>query len=425
LHKKPLQGVFAMPTNILQQVITYNESNLALLLNTFAFISTSNKKFQRFNDDIPKNLGDTVSFDLPPRFTTTNSLVVSFQAAEQRVQNLTVNMQVSTAYEFTAQQFIFNVRDYLEKFGKSAIAEIGTKVESDVAGLAETNTFRFYGDGLTPISTYLQLAQALAFFRNFGAAKDNTRGYLSDLTYPGIINSGLNQFTIEKNNREMMSWEIGKFSNCDWYQSNLLKTHLAGTEGNAGTVLTVVSVVTNASGGVIQITFSGTTAASDANSIKAYDKFQFSDGVSGQPNLRFLTFIGHQVSQSPVQFRATADAASTAGSQVTVNIFPPLQATAGNTQNISAAIVAGMQVTVLPDHRCGLIISGDPLFLAMPKLPDEVPYPTSVQQDPDSGASIRQYYGSLFGQNQRGMVHDIIWGKTLVDEYSMMIALPV
>lgn len=414
-----------MPNNILQQVITYNESNLALLLNSFAFISTSNMKFQRFNDDIPKNLGDTVSFDLPPRFTTTNSLVVSFQSAEQRVQQLTVNKQASTAYEFTAQQFIFNVRDYMDKFGKSAIAEIGTKVESDVAELAETNTFRFYGDGITPISTYLQLANSLAFFRNFGAAKDNTMGYLSDLTFPQVVNSGLNQFTLDRGNREAMSWEIGKFSNCDWYQSNLLKTHTAGTEGNAGTTLTVVSVVTNADGGVIQITFSGTSAASDANSIKAYDKFQFSDGVAGQTDLRFRTFIGHIVSQSPVQFRATADAASTAGSQVTVNIFPALQASAGKNQNINTPIVAGMQVTVLPNHRCGLIMAGNPLFLAMPKLPEEVPYPTSVQQDPDSGASIRQYYGSLFGQNMRGMVHDIIWGRTLVDEYAMMVALPV
>jgi hypothetical protein len=414
-----------MAVNILQQVITYNESNLALLLNTFAFISTSNKKFQRFNDDIPKNLGDTVSFDLPPRFTTTNSLVVSFQGAEQRVAQLTVNKQASTAYEFTAQQFIFNVRDYMDKFGRSAVAEIGSKVEADVAVLAETNTFRFYGDGVTPINTYLQLANALAFFRNFGAAKDNTKGYLSDLTFPPIVNSGLNQFALDRNNREANSWEIGKFSNCEWYQSNLLKTHLAGTEGNAGTTLTVVSVVKNADGGIIQITFSGTTAASDPDSIKAYDKFQFNDGVSGKTNMRFRTFIGHEVSQCPVQFRATGDAASTAGSQVTVDIYPALQTAAGKNQNINVEIVAGMQVSVLPDHRCGLIMAGNPLFLAMPKLPEEVPYPTSVETDPDSGASIRQYYGSLFGQNQRGMVHDIIWGRTLVDEYAMMVALPV
>lgn len=414
-----------MAVNILQQVITYNESNLAFLLNSFAFITTANKKFQRFNDDMPNNLGDTVSFDLPPRFTTTNSLVVTFQGAEQRVKNLTVDKEASTAYEFTAQQFIFNVRDYMDKFGKSAIAEIGSKVEADVAVLAETNTFRFYGDGITPISTYLQLANALAFFRNFGAAKDMTKGYLSDLTFPPIVNSGLNQFALERNNKEAMSWEIGKFSNCEWYQSNLLKTHLSGTEGNSGTTLTVVSVVKNADGGVIQIVFSGTTSASDASSVKIYDKFQFNDGVGAYTNLRFRTFIGHEVSQCPVQFRATANAASTAGSQVTVDIYPPLQAASGKNQNLNVEIVAGMQVSVLPDHRCGLIMAGNPLFLAMPKLPEEVPYPTSIEQDADSGASIRQYYGSLFGQNQRGMVHDIIWGRTLVDEYAMMVALPV
>lgn len=414
-----------MPNNILQQVITYNESGLALLLNSFAFISTSNKKFQRFNDDIPKNLGDTVSFDLPPRFTTTNSLVASFQSAEQRVHQLKVNKEVSTSYEFTAQQFIFNVRDYMDKFGKAAIAEIGTKIETDVAELAETNTFRFYGDGINPISTSLQLANALAFFRNFGAAKDNTRGYLSDLTYPQIVNSNLNQFTPLRNDKEAMSWEVGAFSQCKWYQSNLLKTHAAGTEGNAGSTLTVVSVVKNEDDAVTQITFSGATAASDPDSIKANDKFQFSDGVANQTNLRYRTFIGHAVSQCPVQFRAEADAASTGGSQVTVNIYPGLKASAGKNQNINTEIVAGMQVTVLPDHRCGLITSGNPLFLAMPRLPEEVPYPTSVAQDPDSGASIRQYYGSLFGQNQRGMIHDAIWGRTLVDEYAMMVALPV
>jgi len=414
-----------MATNILQQVITYNESNLALLLNSFCFLSTANKKFVGFNDSVPKNLGDTVSFDLPPRFTTTNSLVVTFQPAVQRVQNLTVNQQASTAYEFTAQQFIFNVRDYMKVFGKSAVSELGTKVESNVAALAETNTFRFYGDGINPINSYLQLANALAFFRNFGAAQTETMGYLSDLTFPLIVNSGLNQFTMDRGNREAMSWEIGQFSKCEWYQSNLLKTHVSGTEGNQGSTLTVVSTTLDSNGAVIAITFSGTNAANDVNSIKAYDKFQFSDGVSGQPDMRFLTFIGHVTSQSPVQFRATADATSTAGSQVTVNIFPPLQAPSGNSQNINNPIVAGMQVTVLPSHRCGLIMSGDPLFLAMPKLPEEVPFPTSAMTDPASGASLRQYYGSLFGQNQRGMVHDVIWGSTLVDEYAMMVALPL
>lgn len=414
-----------MPINILQQVITYNESNLALLLNSFAFISTANKRFMRFNDDIPKNLGDTVSFDLPPRFTTTNSLVVNFQSAEQRVQNLTVSQQASTAYEFTAQQFIFNVRDYMDKFGKSAVAELGSQVEADVAQLAETNTYRFYGDGTTQITTGLQLAQMIAFFESYGFAKGIKKGYMANTTYPAIVNSNLSQFTLDRNNKEANSWELGTFDGTMWYMSNLLPTHVAGTEGNAHSVLTVVSTTVDANGAVIAITFSGTAAANDPASVLIYDKFQFSDGVANQPNLRFLTFIGHKPSPCPVQFRATATAASTGGNQVTVNIFPPLQVAAGKNQNITSAIVPGMQATVLPTHRCGLLTSGDPLFLAMPQLPDEDPYKTGVAVDPDSGASIRTYYGSLFGQNQRGMVHDVIWGKTLVDEYAMMIAIPV
>lgn len=420
----------AAPNNFLVNVQTYNESNLALLLNSFAFISTSNKKFQRFNDDIPKNLGDTVLFDLPPRFTTTASLVASFQSADQRFMSLTVNKPVSVSYEFTAQEFIFNVRDYMDKFGKSAVAELGSKIEADVASVAETSTFRFFGDGVTAISSYGQLASALAFFRNFGAAKENTKGYLSDLTYPQIVNSGLQQFALARNNREAMSWEVGSFSNCEWYQSNLLKTHTSGTVGNSGVTLTVVSVVFNAAGGVTQITFSG-AAANDPNAVKRYDKFVFSDGVVGQPNIRFLTFIGHQPSQCPVQFSAIADAASNGAGEVTVTLaggpsnMPALQATSGSTQNITSPIVPGMKVTALPSHRCGLITAGKPLFLAMPRLPEEVPFPTSAITDPDSGASLRQYFGSLFGQNQRGMIHDAIYGYTLVPEYSLMIALPL
>jgi hypothetical protein len=201
--------------------------------------------------------------------------------------------------------------------------------------------------------------------------------------------------------------------------------HTSGTEGNQGSVLTVVSVTKDADDAVIAITFSGTDAPSDADSIKAFDKFQFSDGVAGQPDLRFKTFVGHIDSASPVQFRANADAASTGASEVTVSITPGLKASAGKDQNINNEIVAGMQVTVLPSHRCGLITSGNPLYLAMPRLPEEVPFPTSNEIDPETGVSMRMYYGSLFGQNQRGMIHDIIWGKTLVDEYALMLAFPL
>jgi len=74
------------PTNILQQVQTYQRSSLALLQNLCCHISTANTKFKDF-DKIQANLGSVVTFDLPPRATTVAGLVASFQPAVQRVQS--------------------------------------------------------------------------------------------------------------------------------------------------------------------------------------------------------------------------------------------------------------------------------------------------------------------------------------------------
>lgn len=414
-----------VPTNILQTVQTYQLSGLAYLQNLSCFVHTANTKFKDF-EKLTANLGDTVTFDLPPRFTTTNSLVATFQPADQRVHALTVNKQISTSYAFTAQQFIFNVEDYMKRFGMSAAEELSAKVEANVATNCVTAPYRFYGDGVTPINSYSQLASALALFRNYGSAKGMAKGYIQDTAVPSIVNSGLNQFVVKRNDETAMSWELGEFSRCDWYMSNFLPVHTAGTAGQEGLTLTVVSTVQDANGAVTAITFSVSGApGADANMIKENDKLQFNDGVSGHPNMRYLTFVGHQPSASPVQIRATADAASTGGSQVTVAIYPPLQVIATNDQNISYPIVSGMQCSVLPSHRAGMITAGDPLFLAMPRLPEEVPFPTANAVDPDTGVSFRQYYGSIFGQNTRGMIHDAIWGSTLIPEYSMSLIFPL
>jgi len=413
------------PVNFLKSVQTFNESQLALLQNSYAFVATTNKKFKDFERDIPKNLGDTVLFDKPPRFTTTASLVASFQSANQRYQSLTIDQPISTSIEFTNEQFLlYNIEEYMKVFGRSAVAEIGSKIEENVAKNAETHTFRFFNGLSGGLSTYGQLATALAFFDSFGSAKTKRKGYLPTIAIPSIINSGLNQFAPKRADKDAMSWEIADFAQTEWYSSNLLPLHVAGTEGQTGSVLTVVEAHTDATGAVYEIVFSGCNAPLDVNSIKAYDKFQFNDGVVGQKNVRFLTYIGHSPSACPVQFAAVSDAASTGSSQVTVTINPPLQAAAGQDQNITTPIVPGMQVSVLPNHRCGLITAGDPLYLAMPRLPEQRPYDTSSVMDKDSGCGLRTTYGSIFGQNQRGLIIDAIWGSTLVDEYAMMLAFP-
>lgn len=411
--------------NSLQNVATYQKAGLALLQNLSCAISTANTKFINFDDTVVNNLGATVNIALPTRFSDADSLVAVFQDVEQRLEALTVDQAKNVSYAFTAEEFTLNVEDWVREFGRSAISQLATKVEANVLENFVSQPYRFYGDGVTDINSYNQLAAAAALHRNFGAPSSRMKGYLSDVAVPGIIGSGLNQFALDRNNKDAMSWEIGSFTNCDWYQSNLLPVHTAGSEGVNGSTLTVVSTTTNADGDVVSITFSGTNAAADADSVKENDKFQFNDGVAGQPNMRFRTFIGQEVSAHPVQFRATADAASTGASQVTVTIDPPLRAAAGRNQNINNAIAAGMQCSVLPSHRAGALVSGDALYLAMPRLPEETPFPTAREYDQDTGVSMRMYHGSLFGQNQRGMVHDCIWGSKLIPEYATSIIFPL
>jgi len=414
----------AVPANILQQVQTYQLSALAFMQNLNCFVSTANTRFKEF-EQLVGNLGDTVTFDLPPRMTTTASLVANFQPANQRVQSLVCEQAASASYAFTSQQFIFNVEEYMERFGKAAVKEIGAQVEANVALNCVTNTYRFFGDGVNPINSYTQLANALALFRNYGSASMNLKGYLQDTAIPNIIGTGQNQFTLDRNNETANSWELGKFSNCEWYQSNLLPVHIAGTEGQNNSLLTVSAITQNAAGEITAITFTGTLNANDPNSVLQYDKFQFQDGVAGQPNVRYLTFVGHKTSANHVQFAATANAGSNGANTVTVQITPFLQAAPVYNQNINNQIQVGMQVRVLPSHRAGMITAGDPLFLAMPRLPDQAPFYTGNEIDEDTGVSIRMYYGATFGQNQMGMVHDCIWGSTLVPEDAMAVIFPL
>ena len=185
------------PNNLLQTVQTYQKAELAWLLNSFVGISMANKKFKDFNTSAPSNLGDTVTFDTTPRYISYPGLVITQQPSVQRVQSLICSQAANIAAGYTDQQFIFNVRDYMDRFGMAAMKELGSIVESDilqnfVSGVTvndqqnpafgttqyQSGPFRFYGDGITPINSFTQLAQSVANFEDFGAATHKMMGIL-------------------------------------------------------------------------------------------------------------------------------------------------------------------------------------------------------------------------------------------------------
>ncbi len=430
-------------SNILQQVQTYQLSGLALLQNLCCHVSTANTKFKNFNN-VTANLGSTITFDTPPRATVTSGLVASFQAVEQLVETLTCDQSNNASFAVNAQQRIFNLEkgeeEYMDVFGKSFIAELATHVEANIALnwdssvrselTGELNTesgpYRYFGTGSTALSSYQQLAQAIMLFKNSGAVAEGIKVYLPDSIIPSIVGNGLNQFAPRRNDEIAQSWEVGNFGSpiVEYYSSNLMPLHVSGNVGVNGTTLTVISTNDPTGNNVTQITLSG-AGTSDPSAVYSGDVFSFNDGVSGQPNMRALTDIGHRQSANLVQFRVTADAASDASGNVVLNITPGFNWAGGRNKNVNNPIAAGMQISGTASHRCGGILGGKALYLAMPQLPEQRPYDTANAYDDETGVSMRLTYGSKFGENSTGMIYDEVHGSLIVARYSMRLVIPL
>ena len=442
--------------NYLQQVQTYNsDAQLPGFLNQNCFISDiCNHEYTDFERKIPANLGDTIGVALPMASVANAGLVVSAQPIRQNIAHLSVIGAANVGVAVTNQQRIFNMdKDGFWKMtGKGMVSELGSKVEQAIAShvnssavdmRTDSSTYgqpqylsgptRFVDCTSTGLLSYQALDQSMSDFISMGAPADDHCVVLPTNYYSPIIGSGLGQFVPIRNDEIAQSWLVGEFGSprTKYYRSNYLPTQTAGYFGDAGTELTVVSTNDATGNNVTSITFSS-GGGTHVGAIKAGDLGYFEFGVAGQPNIYALTFYGHMVTNQAVQFRAIADADSSSGA-VTVQIISNthtegqgLCSVAGNAlQNISGPIVAGMKVKFVPSHRCGLRVCGKAFYVAIPRLDDERPYDTSVDTDDETKVSLRMYYGAVFGQNQKWLVNDIIWGGLLVSRYSQRICLPL
>lgn len=438
-----------VPQNQLVKVQTYQKAELAVMQNDCVHIDLANKKLKDFNEKTA-NLGDSVSFDLTPRYINYGGLQSTQQPSAQRFQTLACTQAVNIQASFSEQQFLFNTKDYMDRFGTAAVAEIGAVVEEDIAlnwvtgGFindpqnvnlgqhnVESGPYRFFGDGVTAINSFQQLDQFCRNFEDYGSAKWDYKLVLPSTYISQIVGSGLNQFATERNNELANKWMIGKLGKYEVYESNMMPDHISGTIGDAAApnnVLTVVSVNDPTGRNITEITCTEPTGGTDLDAIKIGDALTFID-VPGLPRLRFLKFIGHKPSMQKVQMVATADRGTTAGT-ITIRVRTTNEVglcwEAGNAnRNLNNVIQPGMQIRVAPSHKAGGIMSGDPLYLAMPRRAPMTPYPSVSEVDKETGASIMHYWGVLFGQNNMSYVRTCLWGSTMVPENSGRLMFPL
>ncbi|WP_438967270.1 hypothetical protein [Flavobacterium sp.] len=401
--------------NILQDVQTYQISDLALLSNANCFIGTANTEFNEFNK-IPTNLGQTVTFDSPVQLTSNAGLVAVDQDLVQNVHSLTVDQARNVTVNFTDQEWIFNVERYMKRYGRPAVGELGASIEENVARNSLV-PFRFFGDGINPINSFGQLGSMLADFRSFGAVYSDTYVYLSLRAESDIVNTGANQFVPSRNEKMANSWMVGDFDQATFCRSNLLPVHIAGNAAQNGTNLIIAARPTTT-----QLVLSG-FGFNDPDAVKENDLFTV------QSDLFFRTYQGKAISPLKVQFRATIDSVSDGGGNALVNIsYPLIQPSDGDPQklNLSRDINLGVDnVLGVPSHRRGMVCSGGGLFLAMPQLPTQEPYFSANESDPDTGISMRLSFGSDLNNSTRRFIHSAIWGSSLVPQYAMSIVFPL
>lgn len=373
----------------------------------------------------PDNRSAKVDYLKQGRATVVRSLTSSFEEMIDTFGTIEVKEEFSASIAATDQQVLFDIKKGWEQYLKPRLREMGNAIHNDTTQVFRTKTTRWYGDPRTnPINNYFGLQNAKTRMDLYGTTGGIAKGFIPASIVPYMIQSGIQDFVPNRNEKDAFKWELSNQADTDWFKCTTLPSQVAGTVGKSDLTLTVVSVGTpDANGGVTSIVFSG-APTSDSFSIRAYDRLQFKDGVSGKPDMRLLSFVGHEPIQHPVQMLARANAASDGGGLVEVTFDPPLQASAGQLRNINNEIQVGMQVKVLGDHTCGLIMQGNPLMLAMAPLPSKMPFMTEAVVDPDTKASLRLTYAAEPFEPKQGWSYNALTGKDLDNNNAIALIFP-
>ena len=375
----------------------------------------------------PGNRGTIAQYFKQGRSSAVASLDSQFEGTNDRPPGIiNVNRPASASLSMTDSEVTYDIKDSyggIPRYLKPKLRELGQFINNDVADILRTKTWRFYGDPATPISTYFDLMSATTKLRLYGSTSGMAKAFIPSSIVPTIVQAGMADFTMKRGDKDAYNWELSNSNDTDFYRCDFLPEQIAGTVGQTGTVLTVVSTVVDANGGVIQILFSG-AAASDPDAIRAGDKFQFNDSVAGQPNLRLVQFVGHGAIPHFVQNCALTNAASDGAGNVLVTLVEPLQAASGQLQNINNQIVAGMQVKFLHSHVVGMIMQGDPLMLAFAPLEKKEPFMSASVTDPDTQVSLRLTYASEPFNSVFGWSYNALYGMDLDADNAIALIFP-
>ena len=360
-----------------------------------------------FNTDYNKEftkefkVGDSVEVRYPQRFLIREGSGYSAQGLTDRYTTVNCDQQFGIDFDWTSAEQALNLDDVRSRYIEPAMAQLANSIDERCANWGYLNANNVVGSlGTTPtaFTTYLAARQRMV---ELGCPPGPKGMIVTPGMQSTIIGNNLTLFTPNKElGMQYKEGSMGRASGFDWYESNNLYTHTAGTW--AGTV-----EVTGAgqSGSTLTVT------CTSGDTFLAGDTFRIAGVNAVNPMNRRSTGT---LKQFIVTESLTADS-----TEETISISPSIVGPGDQYQNVDALPAAGADMTLFPgtttpnglSGKIGLALHRDAFALVGVKLvtPQAVEL-ASQTRDPASGLSVR--FIRMYDPQQDRMVNrfDVLIG---------------
>lgn len=374
-------------------------------------------------------VGAQITVPLPQQYIgQRNNMAYNPQALDRPTTTLTVNQTDTFAFEWESVEQALQMERGDERardlYVKPAISYCRSDMDLDLCQFAAQNANMITGVlGTNATSFDATSAAAKQFLSQMNCPVGDVD--LGLLLPPAVIRqvkgTSISQFNpqtdISKQNR---SGTIGKSDSFEWYESNNLYKHTAGTWAGAVTVTNA-----NQSGSSLIVT------CTTNDTFKQGDKFSIANVNQVNPVTRLTTSTSAAGSMT---FSVTADATGAANS-ATLSIYPPIIGPGSQYQNVDALPAIGAALTLWPGtaspngksgrlglalYRDGFLFAGVPLIAPKPSSVEV----SSVTADPDTGLSLRFVRQWDSTQSRFTNRLDTLWGRGIGLAYQCAVVLP-
>ena len=358
---------------------------LAFLQNMLEVASAFNTEWEsEFGKTFP--VGQTVQIKLPQPWLVRQGLGYQPQGIARLATTISLDQVFGIDFEWDSyQKLVYMERSESEletQYLKPAALQLAQEVDSRCAQFAYLNSSNVVGSLGTDATSINIFAAAERRLYEKACAGTMRHLCLSPSLMQSYVQNNVTQFNPGSDISKM--WRkglVGEAAGWEWYRSNSLYQHTAGTAATGGVTMTGASQSGNS------LTVTGT----NTQTLKQGDKFSIANVNAVNPRTRRAGTMGAQ------QFTVLSTVTLTGGTD-TITVLPAIYGPGSQYQNVDAPNADGAALTIwpgtpAPSGKTGTVsigISNQAFALSGGKF--EVPKAVERAEqtvDPDTGMSVR------------------------------------